>query len=226
MEQSARSAALNDIVPLTGILVVDDHGIVREGLIALLERQPGMKVLGSAGTGKDAIAVAKRLKPDVIIMDLRLPDMSGIDATERILEALPLTRIIVLSACHTIEHVHRSLRAGACGYVVKDAMGGDLVQAVKSVRSGKQFLSPCVNPPNMDGSFCYSLTKSPLERLSFRERDVLCRIVAGASSAVIAQHLSLSRKTIDTYRGRLMAKLGVRNRSALIRFAIENELTT
>jgi DNA-binding NarL/FixJ family response regulator len=158
-------------------------------------------------------------------MDLRLPDMSGIDATERILESLPLIRIIVLSACHTIEHVYRALRAGARGYVVKDALAGDLLHAVRSVRSGKQFLSPSVTPPNFDGSVCYSLPKSPVERLSFREREVLRRIVAGASSAVIAQHLSLSRKTIDTYRGRLMTKLGVCNRSALIRFAIENELT-
>jgi DNA-binding NarL/FixJ family response regulator len=206
-------------------LVVDDHGIVREGLIALLERQQGIRVLGSVGSGQEAILAAEQLKPDVIIMDLVLPDMNGIDATERILRFLPRARIIVLSACHTIEHVYRALRAGASGYVVKDALGEELVHAVRSVREGKQFLSRSVARPAAEGAQRYSLPKSPLESLSLREREVLHRIVAGASSAAIAEHLSLSRKTIDTYRGRLMAKLGVGNRSALIRFAIENELT-
>jgi len=206
--------------------VVDDHGIVREGLTALLARQDGIRVLGSAASGQAAVLAAEQLKPDIIIMDLVLPDMSGIDATERILKLLPLTRVIVLSACHTIEHVYRALRAGACAYVVKDAVGEDLAHAVRAVRHGKQYLSPQVTPPDIDGAQCYSLPKSPLERLSLREREVLHRIVAGASSAAIAQHLSLSRKTVDTYRGRLMAKLGVCNRSALIRFALENEFTT
>ena len=214
---------MNDLLPLAGILVVDDHGIVREGLMALLGKQEGFQVLGSAASGAEAIAAAKRLKPDIVIMDLLLPDMSGIEATELILGSLPLTRIIVLSACRTIEHVYRSLRAGARGYLVKDALASDLIHAVRAVRSGKQFLSPSVSPPTIDAANCFSLPRSPLERLSVREREVLRRIVDGASSAVIAQHLSLSRKTIDTYRGRLMAKLGVCNRSALIRFAIENE---
>jgi DNA-binding NarL/FixJ family response regulator len=216
---------LNKISLVAGVLVVDDHGIVREGLIALLTRQDGVRVLGSAASGHEAVLAAEQLKPDIIIMDLVLPDMNGIDATLRILRILPLTRVIVLSASHNIEHVYRALRAGACGYVVKDALGGELMHAVRAVRSGKQFLSPKVTPPDVDGARCYSLPKSPLERLSLRERDVLHRVVAGASSASIAQHLSLSRKTVDTYRGRLMAKLGVCNRSALIRFAIENEIT-
>jgi DNA-binding NarL/FixJ family response regulator len=217
---------LNEISQVAGVLVVDDHGIVREGLIALLARQDGIRVLGSAASGQAAVLAAEQLKPDIVIMDLVMPDMSGIDATERILKLLPLTRVIVLSACHTIEHVYRALRAGACAYVVKDALGEELAHAVRAVRHGKQYLSPQVTPPDIDGAQCYSLPKSPLERLSLREREVLHRIVAGASSAAIAQHLSLSRKTVDTYRGRLMAKLGVCNRSALIRFALENEFTT
>jgi DNA-binding NarL/FixJ family response regulator len=220
-----RKKSLNGNSQHAGVLVVDDHGIVREGLISLLERQQGIRVLGSVASGQEAILAAEQLKPDVIIMDLVLPDMNGIDATQRILRFLPRVRIIVLSACHTIEHVYRALRAGACGYVVKDALGDELVHAVRTVREGKQFLSRSVAPPVADGALRYSLPKSPLESLSLREREVLHRIVAGSSSAAIAEHLSLSRKTIDTYRGRLMAKLGVGNRSALIRFAIENELT-
>ncbi len=210
---------------IAGILVVDDHGIVREGLSALLARQEGVRVLGSAASGREAILAAERLKPDIVIMDLVLPDMNGIDAAQRILRILPLTRVVILSACHNIEHVYRALRAGACGYVVKDALGDELMRAVKAVKDGKQFLSPKVTPPDIGGAWCYSLPKSPLERLSLREREVLHRLVDGASSATIARNLSLSRKTVDTYRGRLMAKLGVCNRSALIRFAIENEFT-
>ena len=215
---------MKKISRVAGVLVVDDHGIVREGLIALLARQDGIRVVGSAASGHEAVLAAEQLKPDIIIMDLVLPDMNGIDATLRIIRTLPLTRVIVLSASHNIEHVYRALRAGACGYVVKNALGGELMHAVQAVRNGKQFLSPKVTPPDVDGR-CYSLRKSPLERLSVRERDVLHRVVGGASSAAIARHLSLSPKTVDTYRCRLMAKLGVCNRSALIRFAIENEFT-
>jgi two-component system response regulator NreC len=221
----AWNASLNKITRIAGILVVDDHWIVREGLTALLAAQDGMRVLGSAATGHEAVLAAERLKPDIVIMDLVLPDMNGIDATHRIIRILPLTRFIILSASYNIEDVYRALRCGASGYVVKGAKGDELMQAVRAVSNGKQFLSPQVTPPAFGGAACYSLPKSPLERLSSRERDVMHRVVAGASSAVIARHLSLSRKTVDTYRCRLMAKLGVCNRSALIRLAIENEFT-
>lgn len=213
---------MTEVDPGCGILVVDDHGIVREGLVALLTRQGDVQVLGCAVSGADAIVAAQRLRPSIVIMDLLLPDMSGIDATKRILAFLPQTRVIMLSSRHTIEHVYAALRAGAIGYVVKDAPADELLQAVRLVREGKRYLSPQVAPMLGDAT-CYSSPKSPLERLSMRERDVLHRIVAGASSAAIGQHMSLSPKTIDTYRGRLMTKLGVSNRSELIRFAIENE---
>jgi DNA-binding NarL/FixJ family response regulator len=218
----ARTQRVTEAGRSCGILVVDDHGIVREGLTAMLKRQSNIHVLGSATSGAEAIVAAQRLRPSIVIMDLLLPDMSGIDATRRILALLPLTRVIMLSARHTIEHVYGALRAGALGYVVKDAPAEELLEAVRSVREGKQYLSPLVAPTLGDVK-CFSLPKSPLERLSMRERDVLLRIVAGASSAAIGLDMSLSPKTIDTYRGRLMAKLGVNNRSELIRFVIENE---
>jgi DNA-binding NarL/FixJ family response regulator len=205
-------------------LVVDDHGIVRDGLIALLERHDGIRVVGFAASGREALNAAAKLKPDIVIMDLVLPDMNGIDATEKILKVLPEARVLVLTACHNVEHVYRALRAGASGYLVKDAAAQEILQAINTVREGKQYISSSVAPPEADGRF-FSMPKSPLERLSSREREVLHRVVAGASSAAIARHLSLSRKTVDTYRGRVMSKLGVRNRSALIRFAMENELT-
>jgi two-component system, NarL family, response regulator NreC len=183
-----------------------------------------MDVVGLAATGEQAILAAQRLRPDVIIMDLVLPILNGIDATQRILASLPQTRIIVLSACCTSEHVYRALRAGALGYVIKDAAGSDLVCAVRKVLSGQQYLSPSIaalfsgDCPNEAG------TRSPLERLSAREREVLHRTVEGYSSTQIGLQLSLAPKTIDTYRSRLMQKLGVSDRSALIRFAIQHAM--
>jgi DNA-binding NarL/FixJ family response regulator len=206
------------------ILVVDDHGVVREGLAVLLDRGNGMKIVGSAATGEEAVLAARRLKPDVIIMDLVLPALNGIDATRRILSELPTTRIIALSACHTSEHVYRALRAGVCGYVLKAAAGTELFSAIEAVAAGERYISPAIAASFVDGAPGSSIPTSPFELLSARERDVLRRIVAGATSSDIALHLSLSRKTVDTYRGRMMLKLGVANRSELIRYALEYEL--
>jgi len=183
-----------------------------------------MKVVGSAATGEEAVLAARRLKPDVIIMDLVLPGLNGIDATRRILGEFPLMRIIVLSACHTPEHVSRALRAGARGYVVKTGSGAELIYAVKAVSAGHQFVSPTITSLFPDGVLDICAAKSSFERLSMREREVLRRVVAGLSSVDIAQQLGVSPKTVDTYRGRLMVKLGVSNRSALIRLVIEHEL--
>jgi DNA-binding NarL/FixJ family response regulator len=210
--------------PAVRILLVDDHGIVREALVALFEREDGMSVVGSVASGKEAVLAARHLRPDVIIMDLILPDLNGIDATRRILSEFPLIRIIALSACHTPEHVCRALRAGAQGYVVKSGSGAELVRAVKEVNAGHQFVSSTITPMFTDGVLNTSIPPSSFERLSRREREVLRRIVAGLTSADIAQQLNLSPKTVDTYRGRLMVKLGVSNRSALIRLALEHEL--
>jgi DNA-binding NarL/FixJ family response regulator len=211
-------------VPPIRILVVDDHGVVREGIAILLERGTGMKIVGSAASGEEAVLAAHRVRPDVVIMDLMLPALNGIDATRRILSSLPRTRIIALSACHTSEHVYRALRAGACGYVLKSAAGAELLSAIKTVTAGEQYISPAITALFVDGVVGTLIPTSPFDRLSVRERDVLRRIVAGATSSDIAQDLSLSRKTVDTYRGRMMVKLGVTNRSELIRCALEYEL--
>jgi DNA-binding NarL/FixJ family response regulator len=212
------------VAPLAGILVVDDHGIVRDGIRSLLRRQDGMDVVGLAATGEQAVSAAQRLRPDLIIMDLVLPILNGIDATQRILASLPRTKIIVLSACYTSEHVYRALRAGAHGYVLKEAAGSELVCAVRTVLSGKRYLSPSIAAVFSDVCPNDAAAMSPLERLSAREREVLHRTVEGLSSAQIALQLSLSPKTVDTYRSRLMQKLGVSDRSMLIRFAIQHAM--
>jgi DNA-binding NarL/FixJ family response regulator len=208
----------------TRILLVDDHDIVREGLTALLGRTAGMTVVGFAVTGEEAVVAARRLSPDVIVMDLVLPTLNGLDATRRILSEWPLTHIIALSGCHTSEHVHRALRAGARGYVSKSSAGSDLVAAVKAVIAGDQYISPGIMPVTVETQGDRSRSTRTCEHLSEREFAVLRFLVDGLSSSQIATRLSVSPKSVDTYRHRLMVKLGVANRAELIRVAVEYEL--
>jgi DNA-binding NarL/FixJ family response regulator len=207
------------------IVVVDDHGIVRDGLCALLDGHFHMNVVGSVANGKDAILAAERLKPEVVVMDLILPELSGIDATLRILAVLPLTRIVILSACDTSEHVFRALRAGARGYVLKECASTELVQAVLAVVAGERYLSPRITGVVIDSLLCDAESASPIESLSPREREVMHLTVSGASSAEIGKKLSLSRKTVDTYRSRVMEKLGVPDLAGLVRFAVAHAMT-
>jgi DNA-binding NarL/FixJ family response regulator len=190
----------------------------------MLGRESGLRVVGLASTGEQAVLTAERLKPDVILMDLVLPVLNGIDATKRIISALPHTKIIVLSACDTSEHIYGALRAGARGYVSKEAVASELVGAIRTVLAGRQYLSASIAAAFAMGGENLTGAQSPLERLSPREREVMHRTVEGYSSAQIGMQLSLSPKTVDTYRSRLMQKLGVANRSALIRFAIQHAM--
>jgi NarL family two-component system response regulator LiaR len=210
--------------PLARILIVDDHSVVRDGLCILIEREPGMKVVGFASTGEEAVSVTQRLRPHLIIMDLMMSALNGIDATRRIIAELPQTRIIALSACHTSEQVCRALRAGALGFVFKTEAAPALLHAVRAVMAGNQYLSPAIAALFDDGALNGPIPQSPFERLSGRERAVVQLIAAGSTSSDIARHLSLSSKTVDTYRARIMIKLGVANRSALIRYVLDYEL--
>ena len=210
----------------TRILLVDDHDIVREGLMALLSRTDGMTVVGFAVTGEEAVLAAGRLSPDVIVMDLVLPTLNGLDATRLILSEWPLTHIIALSGCHTSEHVHRALRAGARGYVTKGSAGSDLVAAIRAVIVGDRYISAGIMPVTVEALGDRSGATRSCEHLSEREFTVLRLLVAGLSSTQIALKLSVSPKSVDTYRHRLMVKLGVANRAELIRVAIEYELVS
>jgi DNA-binding NarL/FixJ family response regulator len=210
-------------VPPTRVLVVDDHCIVREGIGTLLELDDCIKVVGSAASGEEAVQATCRLKPDVIVMDLLLPGLNGIEATALILAQSPRTLVIVLSSSNTPGHVQRALRAGARGYVLKSAEGADLLRAIKVVITGDQYISPAI-ARLMGRAKLLNPQESPFDLLSVRERDVLRRVVAGYTSADIGRQLSLSPKTIETYRGRLMLKLGVRDRAALIRLTMNFEV--
>ncbi len=211
--------------PWIRVVIVDGHGIVRDGLSLLLARQNRMTVVATATKGKDAVAVVVHHRPDDVVMDLVLPELSGIDATLRILEALPRTRIVILSACGTAEHIFRALRAGARAYVLKESAGAELVRAILAVCTGSRYLSSQITGIVIDGLLNNSAACSPLEKLSAREREVLHLTVGGSSSAAIAQRLSLSRKTVDTYRSRIMTKLCVPDLAGLIHFSIAHAMT-
>lgn len=210
--------------PTIRVLVVDDHSVVRDGLAVVLERESSIKVVGCVASGEEAVAAAQRLRPEIIIMDLVLPTLNGIDATRQIIREFPAIQIIALSACHTLEHVYRALRAGARAYVLKTTASFEFIPAVRAVTAGNQYFSPGITDLFDEGVLRTSIPKSPFDLLSAREREVLKGIVAGSTSSDIAMHLSLSRKTVDTYRGRIMTKLGVANRSMLIRIALAFEL--
>jgi DNA-binding NarL/FixJ family response regulator len=184
-----------------------------------------MLVIGCATNGEDAVAAAKSLNPDIVVMDLMLPGLNGLDASRRILCEWPLTHIIALSSCHTSDHVHRALKAGARGYVTKTSAGTDLALAIRAVQSGETYVSPGIRQMPTEPRSLQCERRDSVEHLSERERQVLTFLVAGLSSAAIGLQLSLSPKSVDTYRHRIMVKLGVGNRAALIRMALEYGLT-
>ncbi len=208
------------------ILVVDDHSIVRDGLALLLERVDGLKVVGSVDNGEEAVAAARQLTPDVTLMDLVLPALNGIDATRRIVKEQPEARVVVLSASKSAEHVYRALRAGACGYVLKSAVAAELVVAIQEAVAGRQFVSSAIEGVFVGGVAPDPIPKSGFESLSERERDVLKGIASGSTSVQIGKALSLSPKTIDSYRARIMVKLNVSSRGELIRLTLKHDLPT
>ena len=214
-----------ETLSITRILVVDDHRIVRDGIAKLLDGDNELKIVGCAATGEEAVDACRRLRPDIVIMDLLLPGLNGIDATEVILAQSPSVAVIVLSSSNALGHVQRALRAGARGYVQKSDERADLHRAIELVMSGGRYISPGISELT-DLCTLLEAQESRFERLSSRERDVLRRVVAGYTSADIGHQLSLSPKTIETYRCRLMVKLGVTDRAALIRLALDFEVPT
>jgi two-component system response regulator NreC len=203
------------------ILLVADHCIVRECLCAVLAQQRGMTVAALAQSGKEAIAVATRLKPDLVLMDLALAGLSATDAAHRILAALPAAKILMLSSSVGADQVGDSTGTGAHGYVAKGAACTDLMCAIWTVMAGDRYISPHLAHASGGDETHAALW----QRMSVREREVLRRTAAGLSTAHIALQLSLSPKTVNSYRSRLMRKLGLPNRSMLIRYALRHALS-
>ncbi len=195
-------------MPVT-VMLADDHAVVRDGLRALLEGGHDLQVIGVAGNGREAVAEAQRLRPDVVIMDIAMPELDGVEATRRIVERCPETRVLILSMYLSAEHIHRALQAGAQGYVLKESAGEEVVEAIRALRAGKRYLSHRITETVIDDYLRDGSNLSPLDSLSLRERDVLQLVVEGRTNAAIAQALSLSPKTVETYRARIMKKLKV-----------------
>jgi two-component system, NarL family, response regulator NreC len=202
------------------ILLVDDHKMLRDGLRALLESEPDIQVVGEAGSGGEAIALALALAPDVIVMDLGLPDMSGLEAIRAIREENGRSKIIVLSMHSGKEFVRPAIEAGCDGYIPKSSTHTSLLQAIRVVLSGERFLHPKAATALME---TFSNKQSELEQfaaLSEREQEVLEMAAVGFTSREIGDKLIISPKTADTYRQRAMEKLGLEHRSDLIKFAV------
>lgn len=211
------------------ILLADDHAIVRDGLHALLEKQPGFQVVGSVANGREAVRMARELKPDVVLMDIAMPELNGIDATEQIKQVSPQSQVVILSIHATSEHIFRAFRAGALGYLLKESAGAEAVLAVQAAYEKRRYLTQRIADTVLDHYMLQQSTSSqhsPLESLSAREREVLQLVAEGLSSAEIAAKLSLSVRTVETYRSRLMKKLEIDDLPMLIRFAIDNGLTS
>jgi DNA-binding NarL/FixJ family response regulator len=205
------------------VLIADDHAVVRDGLEMILGTASDIEVVGQARNGRDAIAQAEALRPEVIVMDIAMPELNGIEATRLICGRLPSTRIIILSMHNTREHVFRAFQAGAAGYLLKESAGVEVVKAVRAVMKGQRYIGRGVEIPPKTGDA--DLSKSPLDSLSHREREVLQLVVEGKTSAEIAEILSLSPKSVETYRSRLMLKLGINNVPALVKFALLHGIT-
>jgi DNA-binding NarL/FixJ family response regulator len=206
------------------VLLADDHAMLRDGLKALLSASPDIHVAAEAGNGREAVRLALELRPDVMVMDLSMPDLNGIEAARLLRDKLPAVRVVILSMHSSSEHVFRALDAGAAGYLLKEAAGTELATAVRRVHAGRSYLSSALAGLDVAGQGTQR-QGSPLNSLSTRERQVLQLVVEGRSSAEIAVIVSLSRKTVETYRSRLMKKLGVADVASLVKFAIQHGLT-
>jgi DNA-binding NarL/FixJ family response regulator len=205
----------------TTIVVADDHKIVREGLVKLLEGRPDFTVIGEASDGEEAVQMVLEKQPDVVIMDIWMPRLSGIDATRRIGKRGSQAKILVLSMHESRTYVEEVLRAGASGYIVKNSASTDLLQAIDAVRSGASYLSPAITQQVVDAiARPGDSSPSGVAMLTDREREVLQLIAEGLSSKEIASMLGVSLKTVDSHRSNLMEKLDIHKVSGLVRFAI------
>ena len=208
------------------VLIVDDHAIVRDGIRALLARAEGIDVVGEAGGGRDAIALARALSPDVILMDIAMPDLGGLEAALEIHKDRPASKIVVLSQYSDPEYVKRALKSGASGYVLKKAAGADLVSAIRAVHRGGLVLDPDVARDAITGDTATATVVAaqddPYERLTDREKQVLKLVAEGRSNKDVAELLGISVKTAMSHREHVMFKLRAHNRTDVIRFALRH----
>jgi len=204
------------------ILLADDHAVVRQGFKMILSAQADMEIVGEAGNGREAVEIAEKLRPDIVVMDVAMPELNGIEATRRLAQSVPHTRVLALSMHKDSVYVREILRAGARGYLLKDSPAGDLLAAVRAVASGEGYLSPAVSNAVLD-DYRRHVT-NPIDLLSSREREVLQMLAEGKTNKEIATVLNLSVYTVDAHRGRIMEKLTLPSINDLGRFAVRNGL--
>ncbi len=205
------------------ILLADDHTIVRAGLRLLLEREPGFIVTGEAEDGRRAVELAESTKPDVVLMEVALPRLNGIEAARQMIARQPALRVLILSAHADESHVLRALKAGACGYLLKDSSESDLIRAIRTVREGKSFFSPAVSRTLLE-EYVHQLrqrgVEDSYELLTNREREILQLLAEGQSNKDVANLLNLSLYTVETHRAHILDKLGLHGIPELILYAV------
>ncbi|MGI5320799.1 response regulator transcription factor [Actinomadura nitritigenes] len=210
------------------VLVADDQALVRGSFRVLIDTAPGLRAVGEAGTGAEAVELAERERPDVVLMDVRMPEMDGIEATRRISRDLPDVRVLILTTFDLDSYVYAALRAGASGFLLKDTPPADLLSAIRVVASGESLLAPTVTRRLIAEFVRRPAPAGPppagLDALTDREREVLALIARGLSNAELAEHLHLSPATVKTHIGRLLAKLQARDRAQLVIAAYETGL--
>ena len=209
------------------IFIVEDHTLLRAGLRALLSQDPDIEIVGEADNGRDAIRAIGSLAPNLVLMDLSMPGMNGIEALMDIKRRYPATRVLILTIHKTDEYIHESLRAGADGYILKDATQDELRIAVRSVLNGKTYLSPDISEKVINGYLGSGKSSNPLsawDTLTQREREILKLVGEGNPNKFIAGYLNLSIKTVEKHRSNLMKKLDLHNASVLTAYAIEKGL--
>jgi len=206
----------------TRILLADDHAVVRRGFRMILDAQADFEVVGEVSNGREAVEQATGLQPDVVIMDVTMPELNGIEATRRIAESAPRTRVLALSMHRDAVYVREILRAGARGYLLKDSSEGDLVFAVRAIAQGEGYLSPAVSEAVLT-DYRKHVT-NPVDLLTSREREVLQLIAEGKTNKEIATGLNLSVYTVEAHRGKIMEKLNLHSTGELVRFSLRNGL--
>lgn len=206
----------------TRILLADDHTVVRKGFRMIISSQPDMEVVGEACNGREATEQAEKLQPDVVIMDVSMPELNGIEGTRRIAELCPRARVLALSMHRDSVYVREILRAGARGYLVKDADDETLLQAVRAVARGEGYISSAVADAVLNDYRKH--VSNPIDLLTSREREVIQMIAEGKTNKEIANALNLSVYTVEAHRGRIMEKFNLHNTGDIVRFAIRNGL--
>lgn len=208
---------------MTDIVLADDHDLVRQGVKALLEAEPDLKLVGETADGLQVLGLVEKLRPQVLVLDLKMPGLNGLDVCKQVTEKVPGTKVIMLSMYADEAYVVQALRNGAAAYVLKESRANDILEAVREVTAGRRYLSPPLSEKSVESYLqkAASARMDPYETLSPRERQVLQLAAEGNSNPEISEKLGISPRTVETHRANLMKKLSMRGQTDLIRFALK-----